>query len=67
MTLQATHGCLAPNGKIDFVQFKNMKFAYSMKLCHMFPNMEMNIKSLPQGIHYLCVFVRAIGLKKALE
>ena len=34
MTLQVTHGGLAPNGKIDFIQFKNMKFAYSMKLCH---------------------------------
>ena len=26
---------LAPNGKIDFKQFKNKKFAYSVKLCHM--------------------------------
>ena len=34
MTLQATIGGLVPNGKIYFMQFKNMKSAYSMKLFH---------------------------------
>ena len=35
MTLQATHGSLVPDRKIDFVQFKNVKFASSMKLFDM--------------------------------
>ena len=35
MTFQATHGGLSPNGKIDLKQIRNMKSAYSMKLCHM--------------------------------
>ena len=26
---------LGPNDKIDFIQSKNMKFGYSIKLCHM--------------------------------
>ena len=29
-----THVALSPNDKIDFIRFKNMKFAYSMKLFH---------------------------------